>query len=160
MFGYPTCYIFGAANVTLLQSRTPQDVDVEHDSSFDQNRILRRRRMRLWRRTHDTVAGIPPFQGGQFNRSCTSPSFHKNIVRLVPKCNLLIYEIIINCTQQYTLLTCGHISRCKASQRTNGTYCLRCLGGCRVMYQSHHHCLFADGWPASHIQERRMEPCG
>ena len=24
-------------------------------------------------RTHDTVAGIPPFQGGQFNRSCTSP---------------------------------------------------------------------------------------
>ena len=26
-------------------------------------------------RTHDTVAGIPPFQGGQFNRSCTSPNF-------------------------------------------------------------------------------------
>ncbi len=25
-------------------------------------------------RTHDTVAGIPPFQGGQFNRSCTSPN--------------------------------------------------------------------------------------
>ncbi len=24
-------------------------------------------------RTHDTLAGIPPFQGGQFNHSCTSP---------------------------------------------------------------------------------------
>jgi hypothetical protein len=25
-------------------------------------------------RTHDTVTGILPFQGSQFNRSCTSPS--------------------------------------------------------------------------------------
>jgi|WetSurMetagenome_2_1015567.scaffolds.fasta_scaffold65388_3 hypothetical protein len=24
-------------------------------------------------RTHDTLTSIPPFQGGQFNRSCTSP---------------------------------------------------------------------------------------
>lgn|GEM_PF-6744715 len=31
-------------------------------------------------RTHGTVAGTPPFQGGQFNHSCTSPHVvHKYI---------------------------------------------------------------------------------
>ena len=34
-------------------------------------------------RTHGTVAGTPPFQGGQFNHSCTSPGqLHINISKI------------------------------------------------------------------------------
>ena len=36
-------------------------------------------------RTLDTVTGIPPFQGGQFNRSCTSPGVVSDSFLLVRK---------------------------------------------------------------------------
>ena len=60
----PAIYLAGRS-CGLLAKRSPSNVD----AFCGEGGI----------RTHDTVASIPPFQGGQINRSCTSPVISRKI---------------------------------------------------------------------------------